>query len=118
MGRVPAQDTAYAFRDQEFIVNVIARTPDADGFAESVAWARAVAAAIGPDAGTYVNFAGDSDPSMAQASYGPEVSVRFGALDGDPGIRPQYHSQTDSAAPWDEIPDDGLPRHPGPAPAA
>jgi hypothetical protein len=49
---------------------------------------------------------------------GPEVSVRFGALDGDPGIRPQYHSQTGSAAPWDEIPDDGLPRHPGPAPAA
>ena len=49
---------------------------------------------------------------------GPEVSVRFGALDGDPGIRPQYHSQTASAAEWDEIPDDGLPRHPGPAPAA
>ena len=45
VGRVPAQDTAYAFRDQEFIVNVIARTPDADGFAESVAWARGVAAA-------------------------------------------------------------------------
>jgi hypothetical protein len=49
---------------------------------------------------------------------GPEVSVRFGALDGDPGIRPQYHSHTDSAAPWDEIPDDGLPRYPGAAPSA
>jgi hypothetical protein len=48
---------------------------------------------------------------------GPEVSIRFGALDGDPGIRPQYHSHTGSAASWDEIPDDGLPRHPGPAPA-
>ena len=77
VGRVPAQDTAYAFRDQEFIVNVIARTPDADGFAEAVAWARAVAAAIGPDAGTYVNFAGDSDPSMAPASYGPETYRRL-----------------------------------------
>ena len=54
VGRVPAQDTAYAFRDQEFIVNVIARTTDADGFAESVAWARGVAAAIGPDAGTLI----------------------------------------------------------------
>jgi hypothetical protein len=50
--------------------------------------------------------------------HGPEVSVRFGALDGDPGIRPQYHSHTESAAPWDAIPDDGLPRYPGAAPAA
>jgi hypothetical protein len=48
---------------------------------------------------------------------GPEVSVRFGALDTDPGIRPQYHSQTGSAAHWDVIPDDGLPRYPGTAPA-
>jgi hypothetical protein len=48
---------------------------------------------------------------------GPEISIRFGVLDGDPGIRPQYHSQTASAAPWDEIPDDGLPRYPGPVPA-
>lgn len=48
---------------------------------------------------------------------GPEVSVRFGALDGDPGIRPQYRSHTGSAAPWDEIPDDELPRYPGAAPA-
>ena len=36
-----------------------------------------MAAAIGPDAGTYVNFAGDSDPSMAQASYGPETYRRL-----------------------------------------
>jgi hypothetical protein len=49
---------------------------------------------------------------------GPEVSVRFGALDGDPGIRPQYHVHTGSAAQWDEIPEDGLPRHRGPAPTA
>jgi len=49
---------------------------------------------------------------------GPEVSVRFGTLDGDPGIRPQYHSHTASAALWDEIPEDGLPRHLGPAPVA
>lgn len=49
---------------------------------------------------------------------GPEVSVRFGALDAEPGIRPQYHSHVDSAAPWDEIPEDGLPRYPGGPPAA
>lgn len=43
---------------------------------------------------------------------GPEVSIRLGSLDGDPGIRPQSHSFVDSRAAWDELPDDGLPRHP------
>lgn len=48
---------------------------------------------------------------------GPEVSVRFGALD-DPGIRPQFDSFTESRAVREELPDDGLPRHPGPAPSS
>jgi hypothetical protein len=47
---------------------------------------------------------------------GPEVSVRFGSLEGDPGIRPEYHTFVASAAPWDELPDDGLPRYPGAKP--
>jgi hypothetical protein len=47
---------------------------------------------------------------------GPEVSVRLGALDGDPGIRPQFHTHVDSRAPWDELPDDGLPRFPAEKP--
>jgi hypothetical protein len=42
---------------------------------------------------------------------GSEVSVRLGSLDGDPGIRPQYHSWVGAKAPWDELPDDGLPRY-------
>ena len=42
---------------------------------------------------------------------GPEVSVRLGSLDADPGIRPQYHSFVDSRAPWDELPEDGLARY-------
>lgn len=46
---------------------------------------------------------------------GPEVSIRLGAIDGDPGIRPQVHAFVDSRAPWDEITDD-LPRYPGPLP--
>jgi hypothetical protein len=45
---------------------------------------------------------------------GPEVSVRLGALDADPGIRPQYHSFVESRAPWDQLPDDGLERFAGP----
>ena len=41
----------------------------------------------------------------------PEVmSVRLGAFDGDPGIRPQYRQFVTYAAPWEPIPDDGLPR--------
>jgi hypothetical protein len=43
---------------------------------------------------------------------GEEISIRLGALDGDPGIRPQYHTFVDSKAPWDELPDDHLPRYP------
>ena len=42
---------------------------------------------------------------------GDEVSIRFGALDDDPEIRPQYHTFVASRAPWDELPDDGLPRY-------
>jgi hypothetical protein len=44
---------------------------------------------------------------------GPEVSVRLGALDGEPDVRPQYHSFAADHAPWEDLPDDGLPRFPG-----
>jgi hypothetical protein len=43
-----------------------------------------------------------------------EVAVRLGTLRGDPGIRPQYRMFVDSALSWEPIPDDGLPRYPGP----
>jgi hypothetical protein len=36
--------------------------------------------------------------------------VRLGAIDGDPGIRPQAHQFVAYAAPWEPLPDDGLPR--------
>ena len=47
---------------------------------------------------------------------GPEVSIRFGTLDGDPGIRPQVHTFVADKAHWNEILDD-LPRHAGMPPA-
>jgi hypothetical protein len=40
------------------------------------------------------------------------VFVRLGTFDGDPGIRPSYRQFTAYAAPWEPIPDDGLPRYP------
>jgi hypothetical protein len=45
---------------------------------------------------------------------GDHVFVRLGALDGDPGIRPQYRQWVSSAVSWETIPDDGLPRYEGP----
>ncbi len=41
---------------------------------------------------------------------GDDVAIRLGVVDGDPGIRPQYRQWVDSAASWEPIPDDGLPR--------
>jgi hypothetical protein len=40
------------------------------------------------------------------------VGIRLGALDADPGIRPQWHQFVAYAAPWEPLPDDGLPRYP------
>lgn len=45
------------------------------------------------------------------------TSVRFGTLDGDPGIRPQWRQFVEYAAVWEPIPDDGLPRYPEGKPA-
>lgn len=42
---------------------------------------------------------------------GRDVSVRLGALDGDPAIRPRYRSFFASRAPWDVDCDDGLTRY-------
>ena len=38
-------------------------------------------------------------------------SVRLGAFDSDPGVRPRYRQFVAYACQWEEIPDDGLPRH-------
>jgi hypothetical protein len=40
------------------------------------------------------------------------TGVRLGALDGDPGVRPEWRQFTAYAVSWEAIPDDGLPRFP------
>jgi hypothetical protein len=40
------------------------------------------------------------------------MSVRLGAFDSDPGIRPQWRQYVAYAASWEPIPDDGLERFP------
>ena len=66
-----------------------------------------------PDGGKAKAFCNTCGSSLFGGDWpdGDEVSVRFGALDGDPGLGPQYHSFVGSRAPWDELPDDGLPRY-------
>lgn len=41
-----------------------------------------------------------------------QVSVRMGAFDGDPGVRPSWRAFVAYAAPWEPIPEDGLERFP------
>jgi hypothetical protein len=41
-----------------------------------------------------------------------QMSVRLGAFDGDPGVRPQFRQFVADAAPWEPIPEDGLLRFP------
>ncbi|TML18844.1 MAG: GFA family protein [Actinobacteria bacterium] len=40
------------------------------------------------------------------------ISVRLGAFDDDPGVRPSYRQFVAYAAPWEPLPDDGLERFP------
>ena len=40
------------------------------------------------------------------------TGVRLGAIEGDPGVRPQSRQFVEYAACWEEIPADGLPRYP------
>jgi len=49
----------------------------------------------------------------AQHPEKPDIrSVRLGAFDTDPGIRPSFRQFVAYAAPWEPIPDDGLTRYP------
>jgi hypothetical protein len=55
----------------------------------------------------------------AQSPGDPDTfSIRMGTFDEDPGIRPSYRQFVAYAAPWEPIPDDGLPRYPERRPPA
>jgi Berberine and berberine like len=77
VGRVPSGATAFAVRDHEFIVNVVARTPSAEGFEQVVEWSRGVTSALGPDAATYVNFTGDANARLVRAAYPADTYRRL-----------------------------------------
>ena len=70
------------------------------GFEPADGWAKVFCGACGSSMWSR----SPDDPSL--------MSVRLGVFDGDPGIRPSFRQFVAYAAPWEPIPDDGLPRFP------
>jgi hypothetical protein len=67
-----------------------------------------------PDGGGEKWFCGDCGSSLfaRNPSHADSIGIRMGAFDEDPGIRPSVRQFVAYAAPWEPIPDDGLPRYP------
>lgn len=82
MSSVPAGGTTFAHRDAAYILNIIARSPDRDGFDEHVGWARATHQAMNPwsTGGGYVNFTSEPGQDKVQASYPPDTYARLVAV--------------------------------------
>jgi hypothetical protein len=73
-----------------------------------------------PEGGAEKLFCGECGSALFSRRPGPDgiiISIRLGAFDDDPGIRPQWHQYVAYAAPWQPVPDDGLPRYPEARPA-
>ena len=68
-----------------------------------------------PEGGGEKWFCGECGSSLfaRNPSHANPIGIRMGAFDADPGIRPGVRQFVASAAPWEPIPDDGLPRFPG-----
>jgi hypothetical protein len=72
-----------------------------------------------PPDGQPKSFCADCGGHLSSGPSGHgTVSVRLGAIEGDPGIGPEWRQWTGSAAPWEPLPDDGLPRFEGRRPHA
>ena len=67
-----------------------------------------------PEGGGEKWFCGECGSSLfaRNPSHANPIGIRMGAFDADPGIRPSARQFVASAAPWEPIPDDGLPRFP------
>jgi FAD/FMN-containing dehydrogenase len=82
VARVPASATAFGERSAPFLLNIIARTPSADGYADAVEWAQQLYAATEPSqtGGTYVNFLSAEGEDRARAAYRDTSYDRLVAL--------------------------------------
>jgi hypothetical protein len=65
-----------------------------------------------PEGGWQKLFCGACGSALftREPESGEIKSVRLGSFDRDPGIRPSVRQFVAYAAPWETIPDDGLPR--------
>ena len=70
-----------------------------------------------PEGGASKAFCGRCGSSLFGGSWpdGEAVALRLCTIDGDAGLRPQFHTGTESKAAWDVI-CAGLPQHAGPLP--
>jgi hypothetical protein len=68
-----------------------------------------------PEGGHEKHFCGECGSALfsRDPEHPDRTAPRLGSFDEDPGIRPSAHQFVDSASPWFEIPDDGLPRFAG-----
>jgi FAD/FMN-containing dehydrogenase len=82
MATAPAGGTAFAHRDAAYVLNIIARSPDREGFDEHAGWARATHNAMDPwsTGGGYVNFTSEPGQDKVQASYPPDTYARLVAV--------------------------------------
>jgi hypothetical protein len=67
-----------------------------------------------PEGGFAKAFCGECGSALFTRPPDSEhpVGIRLGSFDSDPGVRPQWHQFVAYAAPWEPLPDDGLPRYP------
>jgi FAD/FMN-containing dehydrogenase len=73
--------TAFGNRSSEYVLNIIARTPDSNGFEAVVDWGRGAYEALEPytAGGTYTNFMSQGDDRLKEA-YGSDKYERLVAL--------------------------------------
>ncbi len=67
-----------------------------------------------PEGGFEKLFCADCGSALFSRPSADEdiAGIRLGAIDGDPGVRPAWRQFVAYAAPWEPLPDDGLPRYP------
>ena len=65
-----------------------------------------------PDGGYDKGFCGVCGSHLfSRSPDGAHMSIRLAAFDGDPGVRPSWHTFVAYAPPWAPVPDDGLERY-------
>ncbi len=79
VARVPADATAFAYRDAAFAMNIVGIWPDPAENELHTRWAREFADAMAPHAtsGVYVNFLGSEGEERVRAAYGEKTYARL-----------------------------------------